>query len=347
MMTLREVAALVGGELSGDAAYEIAGINKIELAGPNEVTFLSNPKYAQFLPQTKAGCVLLTKGIATADQMEGKNVIEADDAYRAFVVLMQHFFPAKQMEAGLRSDTAYIHPQAKVAETASIGPGCVVDKEASIAEGVQLYANVVVYPGCSIGADTVIHSNVTCAAGTQIGERCIIHAGVVLGSDGFGFFEKSDGSFEKIPQVGIVQVGNDVEIGANTSVDRAAVGATIIEDGVKLDNLIHIAHGVTIGKDSAMAAQAGISGSTTLGQRNRIAGQVGVVGHIKTVDDVVVQAQSGLSKSVNEPGAYFGSPATTQREALRIHAALQKLPELVRELRELRARVKELSGDEE
>jgi len=256
---------------------------------------------------------------------------------------MQRFFPPLEMERGMRHATATIHASAIVDATASIGPGCVISEGCTVGEGVQLFANVVLYPKVKVGAGTMINANVSCASGTQIGERCIIHSGVVIGSDGFGFLENKDGSFEKIPQVGIVVIGDDVEIGANTTIDRAAVGATIIGSGVKLDNLIHIAHGVQVGEHTAMAAQAGISGSTTLGKRNRIAGQVGVVGHIQTTDDVIVEAQSGLSKSVTEPGHYFGSPAKEHRTALRMEAALRRLPELLNEFRELQRIVAEIA----
>jgi len=168
----------------------------------------------------------------------------------------------------------------------------------------------------------------------------------VIGADGFGFFENPDGSFEKIPQVGTVVIGNDVEIGSNTCVDRAAVGATVIGNGVKLDNLIHIAHGVTLGENTAIAAQTGISGSTTLGARNRIAGQVGIVGHISTADDVIVEAQSGLMRSVTESGAYFGSPAKEHRTALRMEAALRRLPDLLREFEELKRTIASQRDDD-
>jgi UDP-3-O-[3-hydroxymyristoyl] glucosamine N-acyltransferase len=246
------------------------------------------------------------------------------------------------MTPGLRHASAVIHPEAQVHETACIGPGCAVDEGCIVGERVMLYANVSLYAHVSVGADTVIHANVVCGAGTQIGERCIIHPGAVIGADGFGFFENPDGSFEKIPQVGIVELGNDVEVGANTTIDRAAVGRTLIGNGVKLDNLIHIAHGVSVGDHTAMAAQAGISGSAVLGKRNRIAGQVGVVGHISTADDVIVEAQSGLSKSVTVAGAYFGSPAKEHRTALRMEAALRQLPDLLREVREMGRVVAEL-----
>ena len=346
-MTLSDIVSMIGGELRGEADHVIGGINTIELAGPGDVTFLTSDKYARYLATTKAGCVLVTRGIATDEEMAGKNVIVMDDAYRGFVLLMQKFFPPMTMQPGYRAATAFIHPAANVHESASIGPGCVVERGCTVGKNVQLFANVILYPEVHIGEGTIIHANVVCAQGTQVGERCIIHAGAVLGSDGFGFLENTDGSYEKIPQVGIVKVGNAVEIGANTTIDRAAVGATVIEDGVKLDNLIHVAHGVTIGRDTAIAAQTGISGSTKIGKRNRIAGQVGIVGHITTADDVTVIAQSGVSKSITASDTYFGSPAKHAHVAMRIEAALRSLPDLLQQFRELQKRVDELSKSDE
>jgi UDP-3-O-[3-hydroxymyristoyl] glucosamine N-acyltransferase len=324
-MTLNDVASLVGGELRGDAQHVVTGLKSIDQAGPSDATFLTNERYARHLGASQAGCILVTRGVVSDEELTGHNSIIVDDAYRGFVLLMQQFFPSQLLPEGYRATTAFIDEEAEVHASASIGPGCVVSKGCSVGPGSQLFANVTLYPG------------------TVIGERCLIHAGAVIGADGFGFLENADGSFVKIPQVGTVRIGNDVEIGANCTIDRAAVGETVIEDGVKIDNLVHIAHGARIGKDSAIAAQAGISGSTKLGQRNRIAGQVGIVGHITIADDVIVEAQSGISKTIKSAGAYFGSPAKDHRTALRIEAALRRLPELLREVADLQKRVDELS----
>lgn len=344
-MTTQQLAEITSGRLIGDPSLEITGINRIEHARPNEITFLSNDQYIKFLPLTKAGCVIISEHLFASAPTVDIPIIVAPDAYRAFVLVMQRFFPPMTMPPGVRAATATIDPTATIAATASIGPGCAIGANCVIADGVQLTANVVLYPNVTVGQATVVHANVTCTHGTQIGERCIIHPGVVIGADGFGFFENPDGSFEKIPQVGNVVIGNNVEIGANTTIDRAAVGVTRIGDGVKLDNLIHIAHGVEIGDNTAIAAQAGISGSARLGKRNRIAGQVGVVGHISTADDVIVEAQSGLSKTVTTPGAYFGSPAKEHRTALRMEAALRRLPDLMKEFRELQRIVADLNNE--
>ncbi len=341
--SVRQLSDMVGGDVQGDGTVHITGINRIEFARQGELTFVASEKYVKFLSLTQASCVIVSKDLASYVPA-GRTIILADDAYRAFVIVMQHFFPPLRMEEGLRHPAASIHPSARVHPTASVGAGCVVSEGCDVGPNVQMFANVVLYPGTRVGDGTIIHANVVCAAGTRIGAHCIVHAGAIIGSDGFGFLENTDGSYEKIPQVGIVEVGDHVEIGANTTIDRAAVGKTLIGNGVKLDNLVHIAHGVTVGDNTAIAAQAGISGSTRLGERNRIAGQVGVVGHISTASDVVIEAQSGVSKSITTSGAYFGSPAKEHKTAIRMEAALRQLPQLLQEFRELQRRVEELTS---
>lgn len=337
----RAIANLVQGQLIGDGDVQIHSLNRIEFAKPGDVTFLASPGYQKFLAVTTASCVLISKHLNVQTSPE-RTLIVVDDAYRAFVTLMREFYPPLRIEPGLRHPTASIHPSASVHPSAAISAGCSIAEGCVIGEHVQLHPNVVLYPGCSVGAQTIIHANASCLPGTQIGANCLIHAGSVIGSDGFGFLENADGSFDKIPQVGIVRIGDNVEIGANVTIDRAAVGATTIADGVKIDNLVHIAHNVSVGQDTAIAAQAGVSGSTRIGNRNRIAGQVGIVGHISTADDVIVEAQSGVSKSITAKGAYFGSPAKEHRTALRMEAALRQLPQLLTEVRELQQQVASL-----
>jgi UDP-3-O-[3-hydroxymyristoyl] glucosamine N-acyltransferase len=268
-----------------------------------------------------------------------KPAIIVDGPYRAFVQVMRAVYPTMRMQAGMRHQTAVIAPSATIDPSASIGPGCVIGADCVVGANVQLYAHVVLYDDVHVGDDTCIHANVTLAAGSRVGQRCIIHAGAVIGSDGFGYMEQPNGAFEKIPQVGIVVIGNDLEIGANTAIDRAAVGTTTISDGVKLDNLVHIAHGVTVGEHTAIAAQTGISGSARIGARNRIAGQVGMIGHISIADDVIIHAQSGVSKAITTPGHYFGSPAKEHRTTLRLEAALRNLPDLLRDFQALQREV--------
>jgi UDP-3-O-[3-hydroxymyristoyl] glucosamine N-acyltransferase len=229
------------------------------------------------------------------------------------------------MPEGKRAANAEISATARVHDTASIGPGCVIGDGCTVGEHVQLVANVVLYPGTFIGDGTVVHANVTMYTDTQIGRDCIIHAGAVLGADGFGYVQQPEGSYLKIPQIGNVVIGDHVEIGANVTIDRAALGSTLIGSGVKIDNLVQIAHGVVVGEHTAIAAQAGISGGAVLGKRNRIAGQVGVAGHITLADDVVVMGQSGVTKSIPSPGVYSGTPAQPHTRQLRNDAALRDI----------------------
>lgn len=351
-MLTKDVAALVHGTIIGEQDRAIVGVQSIDQATKGDATFLHSEQYLKVLPKCNAGLILVSKRIfnsaatefslLTESEQSSPTLVIVEDAYRAFVVLMHHFHPAMQMQPGLRHPTATIDETAAIHESASIGPGCVIGAHCTIAEQVMIYANVTIYDNVTIGSSTIIHANVVLAQNTHVGTNCLIHAGAVLGADGFGFIENTDGSFSKVPQVGNVVLGDDVEVGSNTTIDRAAIGTTYIGNGVKLDNLVHIAHGVHISENTAIAAQAGVSGSTTLGKRNRIAGQVGIVGHITTIDDVIVEAQSGLSKNVTVAGRYFGSPAVEHRSALRMEAAFRQLPDLLREVQKLKAEICEL-----
>lgn len=339
--TIQELAALVGGTVHGAGDTVITSLNRIEYAQPGELTFLSNEKYVKFLELTKASCILISASFNEVPS-DGRSYIVTEDPYRAFVLIMQKFFPPLYMERGSRHASAVLHPSATIAITAAIGPGCVIGENCTIGDEVQLFANVVLYSNVSVGNGSVLHANVVCCNGVRIGQRNLIHAGAVIGSDGFGFLENPDGSYEKIPQVGIVITGDDVEIGSNTTIDRAAVGATRIGNGVKLDNLVQIGHNVEIGENTAIASQVGIAGSAKLGKRMRVAGQVGIIGHITIGDDVVIFSQSGVSKALTGPGHYFGTPAKEHATALRMEAALRQLPTLIQEFREVQRQLEEL-----
>ncbi len=338
--TVAQLADHVRGSVRGEASLTITGVDTLEGACSSDVSFLASDAYTHALGATKAGCVILRQRDAAASPSQ--SCIVVDDPHRSIVEVVALMYPPMRLREGLRDTSATIDPSAQVDVTASVSAGCRIGAGCVVGPHVQLHPNVVLEQGTHVGTDSVLYAAVVCYSDTYIGERCIIHSGAVIGSDGFGFLEQSDKSFVKIPQVGRVRIGNDVEIGANTTIDRAALGETVIGDGVKLDNLIHIAHGVEIGAHTAIAAQTGVSGSTTIGQRNRLAGQVGVVGHIHTADDVIVFAQSGVAKSITAPGVYFGSPVKNHRSALRIEAALRNLPELVQELETLRREIDEL-----
>lgn len=341
-LTAAALADLVGGTLmQGSPDVLLRDVQKIEEAAEGHITFLSNPKYLRFAATTAASCLLVPMSFASEVAPQAA-VIAVENPYEAFLRALQFFYPAHRPVPGIRHASAVIDPTAEIAESAHIGAGVVVGARCRVAERAVLMPNAVLYDDVQIGSDTVLHAGVVCYSRTMIGQHCIIHAGAVLGADGFGFVEHPDGSYEKIPQVGNVVVGDHVEIGAHTCIDRATMGSTTLETGVKLDNMVHIAHNVVVGEHTAIAAQAGISGSARIGKRNRIAGQVGMIGHIYTADDVVIIAQSGVSKSITSKGRYFGSPAKEFRVALREEGALRQLPELVEEFRELRRRVQEL-----
>jgi UDP-3-O-[3-hydroxymyristoyl] glucosamine N-acyltransferase len=343
--TTADIAEIVDGKLIGSSTIRLEGPGRIEYAQEGEITFLSNPRYAKFVHLTGASCVIVPKDFDVKSQ-PGRAYIQVVDPYRAFVQVLNIFAPPVFKDP-YRAASASIASSAYIAEDSFIGENCVIGANCTIGDRVVLKANVVLYDNVSIGNDTVIHANVTCYDNTRIGEHCILHSGAVIGADGFGNLENPDGSWKKIPQLGNVIIGNNVEIGANTTIDRATLGSTIIGNGVKLDNLIHIAHNVVVGKDTAMAAQAGISGSTKIGERNRIGGQVGVVGHVEIADDVMIMAQSGVARGIPDSGSYFGSPAIESRTAFRQEAALKQLPDLLKEFRALKNQIEQLLKDKE
>lgn len=339
--TAQDIAEYVGGTVIGDPSVVVTGVNRIEEAKSDELTFLANARYMPYLQKTQASVVLISERFPIPSEPK-RTYIVVPDAYHAFAKILHLFAPRQNFPEGFRHPTAVIAESAKVASSAYVGPYVIIGENAHIDEHVVLTAHVVVGNEVEIGVESFLYPNVVCYDRVKIGKRCIVHAGAVIGADGFGYIEHPDKTFEKIPQIGTVVIEDDVEIGANTTIDRATIGATVIERGTKIDNLVHIAHNVRIGEHSALAAQVGIAGSTVIGKRNRLGGQVGVVGHIRTTDDVIIEAQAGVSKSLTHPGAYFGSPAKPHLRALKMEGALRQLPELLQEFRELRRKVTHL-----
>ena len=332
--TLQELAENLNARVDRSSErFEVnllVGVNTLEAAKKGEVSFLANPKYTSLVATTRASAIIVHEDYVAPKLFEGA-LIRTDNPYSAFLRAVKLFYPNHLKQTGFRHPSAIIAESAQIHTTANIGANVVIGEHCTIGEHTTLHAGVILYDDVHIANDSTLHANVVCYDRTIIGSGSIIHAGTVLGADGFGFAEnKDDGSFTKIPQVGNVVIGDDVEIGANCTIDRAALGSTRIENGVKLDNLIHVAHNVVIGENTAIAAQTGISGSTKLGKRNRVAGQVGFVGHIVTADDVTVNAQSGVAKDIAQKGVYFGTPAKPFREELRIQASLKQLPEHLR-----------------
>jgi UDP-3-O-[3-hydroxymyristoyl] glucosamine N-acyltransferase len=319
-MTIAELAAAIGAsgiDLS-DGLTEITHVATIQEAGPGSVTFIANSQYERFLATTKASAVIVNGTFAppTPNGTKLPQLIRVADAYTSFAKTLDIFNPRKNIASG-------IHPTAVISSTASVAKNSTVMAHAFIGENV------------TVGNECIIHPNVVIYDGTVIGNRVVIGAGTVIGYDGFGFAKVADGSYLKVPQIGNVIIEDDVEIGANCTIDRATVSHTIIRKGVKLDNLIHIAHNVDIGENTVIAAQTGISGSAKIGKSNMIAGQVGMIGHIETADNVVIIAQSGVSKSITKSGTYFGSPAKEHRTALKIEGVIRSLPELAERVAKL------------
>lgn len=332
-ITVRELAALVGGDVVGDGQIVITHVASLKTARSTDLSFFGAASFADHFKETQAGCILLRSD--AVERSPCATMIVVSDPYAAFVKVVTNLVSVPRMAPGARHSTAVIASSAFIHETAAIGPGCVIADGVTIDADVVLHANVVVEQRARIGESTVVHANATIASDTVVGVHCIIHSGAVLGSDGFGYIENHDHTYTKIPQIGNVVIGDYVEIGANVTIDRAALGSTVIGSGVKIDNLVQIAHGVVIGDHSAIAAQSGVSGGAVLGKRTRLAGQVGVAGHVSIADDVIVLGQSGVTKSILEPGVYSGSPAQPHMKQLRNEAAVRDILGMHQQIREL------------
>jgi UDP-3-O-[3-hydroxymyristoyl] glucosamine N-acyltransferase len=333
-------------EVIGDDEIEIERVAKIENATSGDIAFIANPKYEKYLAETNASAVILSNKIAHKQPKENQSFIVMEDAYTGFVFVLEKLMPKREgLERGIHS-TAVV--QSPIPESASISANVFIGKNCTIGERVQIYPNVVILDECEIGSDSIIYPNVTLYSGTKIGNRVIIHSGSVIGADGFGFAPQKDGSYKKIPQIGIVVIEDDVEIGANTCIDRATLGETRIGQGVKLDNLIQIAHNVVIGKHTVIASQTGVSGSTKIGEQCMIAGQVGFVGHIEIGNKITVGAQSGVAKSFLKEGEFIrGYPARPLREQLRQEAYQAKLKDLFEQVKQLEKALSELKRGSE
>ncbi len=337
---LDEIARLVEGTVEGNEEMVVSGVARIDEAGANDLGFISSPRYARYLEQTGAAALIVSHELERTRTDIAYIVVE--NPQRAFRSLLGMFAPPEDQPASGIHATAVVDDEATIGEGVRVGPSAFIGPGCRLGDGVVVGPGTCLGRGVEVGDGTVIHANVTIYHATQIGARCRIHSGSVIGADGFGFEPDGNGGWIKAPQIGNVIVGDDVEIGANTTIDRATVGSTRIESGVKIDNLVHIAHNVHIGANTVVAAQAGIAGSSRLGARNMVAGQVGIVGHVDTADDVIIEAGSGVSKSIKKPGRYFGHPAKEHSIALRQEGALRQLPDLLAEIRELNRRVARL-----
>lgn len=328
-----QIAQILGGQVLGNAEAVVTDFAKIEEAQAGQLSFLSNPKYEPFLYTTKASIVLVNEDFVPKEAYTA-TLIRVQDAYVALSQLMS------QVEAQLTVRPKGIHPRSVVDEqvctddVAYIGAGAVIEEGVTLGVGCYIYPNVYIGRGSKIGANTIIYPNVTIYDRTEIGDRCIIHAGAVVGADGFGFAPQLDG-YHKIPQLGNVVIEDDVEVGANTCIDRAVMGSTRISRGAKLDNLIQIGHNCEVGRHTVMAAHGAMAGSSKIGAWCRTGGQVGIAGHLKVGDHVQIGGQTGVIGNIAEGRTLLGSPAMDASSAMRVYAIMNKLPELYRTISRL------------
>ncbi len=325
-LTLGEIVRRLGGEVAGDASLAVAGVATLEKAGPGELSFLANPRYRAMLATTRAGAVILDPRHRD-DTAIARIVTDNPYAYYARVVTLFH--PPRAAVPGVHA-SAVVHPSARVAASAEVGAHAVIEAGARIGERARIGAGAFVGEGSAIGDETLLHPRVTIAHGCVVGARCILHPGAVIGADGFGMAPEG-GAWLKIPQVGRAVLGDDVEVGANTTIDRGALDDTVVEDGVKIDNQVQVAHNCRIGAHTVIAGCVGIAGSTTIGRHCRIGGAAGIIGHLAICDGVTVSAMSFVTKSITRPGTYTsGLPLMPHAEWLRNAARLRRLDEIAR-----------------
>jgi len=337
--TAQQIAEALGGKVDGKPETEVSNLSKIEEGKPGTLSFLANPKYVSYIYETEASIVIVNENFVPEKPIKA-TLIRVKDAYSSFATLLEMYQQAKFNRTGI-SKHAFIDPSAEigndvyVGEFVSIGPGTV------ISDKVKIYPNTVIGGDCKIGEGTVIYAGAKIYDDTIIGNECTIHAGVVLGSDGFGFAPQDDNNYRKVPQIGNVVIEDRVEIGSNTTIDRATLGSTIIRRGVKIDNLIQIAHNVEIGENTVIAAQTGISGSTKIGKNCMIGGQVGIIGHLVIADGVKIAAQAGVGKSILEENYIVeGSPAFNVREYQRSYVHFRRLDSIVKRINDLERKLK-------
>jgi UDP-3-O-[3-hydroxymyristoyl] glucosamine N-acyltransferase len=332
-LRLGELAARFGGRVIGDPDVRVAGVATLERAGPSDLAFLTNPRYRRAAETTGAGAVLVPPGT----ELPGKTRLEVAEPYLALAGILGLLHPASRPAPGISPD-ARVGRDVILGEGVHVAPFAVIGDRVRLGDRAVVGAGCVVGEGCVVGDDTMLAPRVVLYPGSVVGARCLVHAGVVLGADGFGF-ATSKGTHHKVPQVGRAVVGDDVEIGANSAIDRGAIDDTVVGDGTKIDDLVMVAHGVTLGKGCLLAAQSGIAGSTRVGAYGVFAGQAGAAGHLEIGERTVVAAKTAVFADVAAGSFVAGIPAVDHRQWKRAQAALKKLPELRAELRELRARL--------
>lgn len=331
-----QIAAMLGGLVEGDAQVSVNSLSKIEEGKPGTLTFLANPKYASFIYETQASIAIVSKDFVAEKAIPSTlTLIKVDDAYGSFAKLLEAYNGLRKPKPGIHP-TAVISESATIGENVHIGPYVVIGDHSSIGQNAVIHAHSFIGDAVSLGESTVLNAGVKIYADCKIGNHCTLHAGVVIGGDGFGFAPNSENNYAKVPQIGNVILEDYVEVGSNSTIDRATLGSTIIRKGVKLDNLIQIAHNVEIGENTVIAAQTGVAGSTKIGKNCMIGGQVGIVGHVNIADGTKIAAQSGVGSEIKEVDTIIqGSPAFPIMDYKKSYVGFRKLPDLMRRIENL------------
>lgn len=340
-MKLSDIAQALNCELEGDGSLEISGVLGMDEAGPGQLTFLSNPKYIAKLKATKASAIILSKDAPAVSI----SALRTDNPYLAFAKSIELFYSTPEVKREIHP-TALISRSARIGKQPSIGAYVFIDDEVVIGDNVTLFPHVVIYRGAKIGANLVAHSHASIREYCEIGNNVVLQNGVVIGADGFGFAKKEDASYYKIRQSGKVVLEDDVEVQANSTIDRAAIGETRICRGAKIDNLVQVGHGSHVGENSLLCSQVGLAGSTHVGKNVILTGQVGVAGHCRIGDNVVATAQSGIPSDVESSAVVSGYPAIDNKLWLKCSVLFSKLPEINKSLRHLQQKVENILGQQ-
>ncbi|MBA22764.1 MAG: UDP-3-O-(3-hydroxymyristoyl)glucosamine N-acyltransferase [Flavobacteriales bacterium] len=337
--TAKQIAGLLDGHIEGNPDVEVHKLSKIEEGTTGSLTFLANEKYNPFLYKTNASIVIINKDFVLEKEIVS-TLVRVPDAYQAFSTLLEYYNTKESQEKGI-SHPVSIHESLILDESCYVGEFTIIKKNVKLGKNVKIHSQVFIGEDVTIGAGSIILDGARILSRTEIGENCVIHPGCVIGSEGFGFAPQDDGTFKKVPQTGIVRIGNNVDIGANSTIDRATLGATIINDGVKLDNHIQVAHNVEIGSNTVIAAQTGIAGSTKIGKSCFIGGQVGISGHLKIGDGVRAQGQTGITRDIKDNEVLQGTPAFDFKSYSKSFIHFRNLPEIIKRLNQLE---KEING---
>ena len=332
-VTTQKIATLLNGELEGSGNVPIFELAKIEEAGEGSITFLANPRYTPFVYTTGASAIVVSKNFIPEKPVKAV-LIRVDDPYTAFTELLEWYNGNVPQKTGIEQH-AFIHPSARIGKNVYVGAFAYIDEQAEIGDNVKIYPHVFIGSNVKVGNNTILYPGVKVYHDCEIGNNCIIHSGAVIGSDGFGFAPNGT-DYKKIPQIGNVVIEDHVEVGANTTIDRATLGSTFIRSGVKLDNQIQVGHNVEIGENTAIAAQTGISGSTKIGKNCQFGGQSGVAGHLKIGNNVKVGAKTGISRNVKDNEILIGAPAISADNFRKSTILFKKLPELYEEIKSLK-----------